>query len=210
MRRTPSLRCRLLILFTAVAGLLGLVAAAPAAALVTAPGDNGDVKVHRSTTPEFDQRDDTHVCVFYLDAFNFDGLQQVSWSIAEQPPTGRTQVSAGSITLNANGHGRTDDMSLPAGHYKMTWTFVGEHGRAKSKVFWSTCGASPSPSHSCACSASPSHSTQVAPTPTRSAAPGGRLAETGGRSADWLVVAGAVIAAGGALIRRARSPMRRH
>ncbi|HEU5428353.1 MAG TPA: hypothetical protein VFU74_15840, partial [Actinocrinis sp.] len=86
MRRSPSLRCRLLLLFTALAGLLGLVAAGPAAAFVMAPGDNGDVKIHASTTPVGDQRDETHVCVFYLDAFNFDTIQQVSWHIDQQQP----------------------------------------------------------------------------------------------------------------------------
>ena len=89
MRRSPRLRCHLLLLFTALTGLLGLVAAGPAAAFVMAPGDNGDVKIHASTTPVGDTRNEPKVCVFYLDAFNFDGLQQVSWHINQQPPTGK-------------------------------------------------------------------------------------------------------------------------
>lgn len=207
MRRSLSLRCRQLFLLTALAALFGLASAAPAAAFLMAPGDNGDVKIHASTTPVTDQRDQTHVCVFYLDAFNFDTIQQVSWTIHQQPPTGHAQVSSGSITLH-NGVGHTADMSLPAGHYKLTWTFVGEHGKAKFKVFWSTCGGKPTPhpSHSCACSVSPS-------VPASGAAsgkpgPGGKLAATGGETAGWLAVGGAALAAGGALIRRARRPAR--
>jgi hypothetical protein len=143
MPRRLGVRRRLTVLLTAV--LLGLLLPTSAWA---APGDNGDVKIHSSTTPTGDPRDETHVCVFYLDAFNFDTIQEVSWVINQQPPTGRAQVASGSLTLH-NGTGHTSDMSLPAGHYKLTWTFVGEHGKAKSKVFWSTCVAnSPSPSPS--------------------------------------------------------------
>ena len=47
----------------------------------TPPGDNGDVKIHNSTTPVTDERNEPHVCVFYLDAFNFDPAQSVSWRI---------------------------------------------------------------------------------------------------------------------------------
>lgn len=197
MRHSPSLRSRLLILSATCAGLLGL-AAAPAAALAMAPGDNGDVKIHAATTATLDQRNQTHVCLFYLDAFNFDGLQQVSWSIAQQPPTGRTRVSSGDITLGPTGQGRTTDMSLPAGHYKLTWTFAGEHGKAKSKVFWSTCHGKPSVNPS------------AKPSAPSSGGPGGKLAATGGQAPGWLGIAIGMLAAGGALVRRARESMRRN
>src|SRR5205085_7115345 len=94
-----------------------------------------------------DHRNVPHVCRFYLDAFNFDTVQQVSWHIYQQPPTGHALVKSGTLTL-ANGKGTSAVMSLPAGHYKLTWTFKGEHGRAKFKVFWSTCGVPVSPSPS--------------------------------------------------------------
>jgi len=198
-----------------------------------APGDNGDVKIHASTTPVDDTRNDPKVCVFYLDAFNFDGLQQVSWKINQQPPTGTAQVLSGAITLDQNGNGHTGNMTLPDGHYKMTWTFVGEHGRAKFKVFMVDCTGTPSPSSSasasasasasesasasaspsasCACSASPSASVSgsAMPPASSSAKPGtGKLAATGGEAMGWLALGGAALAAGGALVRRARRPMR--
>ncbi len=198
-----------------------------------APGDNGDVKIHASTTPVDDTRNDPKVCVFYLDAFNFDGLQQVSWKINQQPPTGTAQVLSGAITLDQNGNGHTGNLTLPNGHYKMTWTFVGEHGRAKFKVFMVDCTGTPSPSSSasasasasasesasasaspsasCACSASPSASVSGSAMPPASSSPKpgtGKLAATGGEAMGWLALGGAALAAGGALVRRARRPMR--
>ncbi|MQA97970.1 MAG: hypothetical protein GEV11_26400 [Streptosporangiales bacterium] len=104
------------------------------------PGDNGTVKVHRSTTPADDRRNEPHVCEFYLVGFNFDAGQDVSWQIRSWPPTGdRTVVSKGALELGDDGHGRTKDMSLPDGHYKLFWKFAGEHGKAKHKVFWVQC-----------------------------------------------------------------------
>ncbi|MFE0459197.1 hypothetical protein ACFW1A_08025 [Kitasatospora sp. NPDC058965] len=111
-----------------------------------APGDNGDVKIHLTTESQTDERDEPKVCAFYLAAFNFDTLTQVSWTISQQPPTGSAQVLAGDVTLTT-GAGRSADLSLPDGHYKLEWTFTGEHGNGKQKVFEVSC-ATPSPSPS--------------------------------------------------------------
>jgi hypothetical protein len=109
-------------------------------------GDNGTVKIHRSTTPVSDPRNEPHVCVFYLDAFGFDPGQSVSWQIKSWPPTGdRAVVSSGTLALGGSGGGFTGDMTLPNGHYKLYWNFTGEHGFAKQKVFWVACGAPTSP-----------------------------------------------------------------
>jgi len=112
------------------------------------------VKIHQSTTPVDDERNDPKVCVFYLDAFHFDTVQRVTWTISQQPPTGRARVSAGKIVLH-HGTGHTSDMTLPDGHYKLSWTFKHEHGSAKHKVFMVDC-ASPSPTPTPTPSASPS------------------------------------------------------
>lgn len=121
---------------------------AATAAAAARNGDNGTVKIHRSTTPVTDRRNQPHVCVFYLDAFGFDPGQSVSWRIKSWPPTGnRTVVASGVLTLNSNGGGRTGNKTLPNGHYKLFWNFTGEHGSAKHKVFWVKCAApTPSPS----------------------------------------------------------------
>ena len=62
-------------------------------------GDNGTVKIHNSSTPVTDRRNEPHVCVFYLDAFGFDPGQSVSWQIKSWPPTGdRAVVDQGTLT----------------------------------------------------------------------------------------------------------------
>ena len=111
----------------------------------TAGGDNGDVKIHNPITSVTDERNEPHVCVFYLDAFNFDSVQSVSWWIEAWAPTGTkgTVVDSGVITLDSSGNGFTADQVLPNGHYKLFWTFAGEKGAAKHKVFWVSCPATP-------------------------------------------------------------------
>jgi LPXTG-motif cell wall-anchored protein len=216
----------------------GLVAVASSAALLLAPvahaanGDNGDVKTHNSTTGEFDQRDEPKVCSFYLDAFDFDGLQNVDWHIeawANNDVEKGETVKTGSITLDSNGHGRTQDMSLPDGQYKLFWNFDGEKGAAKHKVFKVDCeeegggsssspSASPSPSDSASGSASPSPSSSdsasaepsgsAGSTPSSSADPqgGGDLAETGNGAPVGVLsaVAAVLLGAGGYLVVRRR------
>ncbi|MEV0843165.1 hypothetical protein AB0I55_26940 [Actinocatenispora sera] len=210
------------------ASLIGAGLGAPGAALA-APGDNGDVKIHNSGTPVEDPSDEPKVCVFYLDAFGFDGLQEVSWHINQQPPTGTAQVKAGTITLDANGNGHTADMTLPNGHYKLFWTWEGQHGAAKHKVFWVEC-ASPSPSVSPSDSVSPSPSVSpsdsvspstpvspsgsasptsaapVSPQPSGSGSAGPTLPVTGTPLGVLAAIAGALVAGGIAL----RIRMRRH
>lgn len=133
------------------------------------PGDNGDVKVHRSATSADDPRNEPKVCKFYLVGFNFDAGQQVSWKIRSWPPTGdRTVVSDGTLTLDADGHGRTPDMGLPDGHYKLFWNFDGEHGKAKHKVFWVKCApGKPNPPEQ----PKPSETPTPAPTPSPTTPP---------------------------------------
>jgi hypothetical protein len=117
-------------------------------AFADAPGDNGTVKIHDAKTGEELVKNEPHVCTFYLDAFYFDGRQQAAWEIDQQAPTGSAVAAKGDITLDAEGHGRTADMTLPDGHYKLVWNFDGEHGSGKHKVFWVTCdkGGTPTPS----------------------------------------------------------------
>ncbi|RKT19584.1 hypothetical protein BX285_4053 [Streptomyces sp. 1114.5] len=182
---------------------------APAA--LAAPGDNGDVKIHESTTPVTDQSDQPKVCVFYLDAFNFDTVQQVNWTISQQPPTGTAQVLAGSITL-VNGTGNTGNLTLPEGHYKLEWTFVGENGAAKQKVFDVSCPtSSPSPSPSPTNSPSPTSSPSPSHSPSHSPKPGphGGVGTGGGGTSgpDAAQVVGGlalVVGAGGIAIRAMR------
>ncbi|NWF28095.1 LPXTG cell wall anchor domain-containing protein [Streptomyces sp. PKU-EA00015] len=117
------------------------LSAAPAA-FATPPGDNGTVKIHDSATGEELRKNEPKVCEFYLDAFGFDAGQQVQWHIeawANNDLAKGETVKSGSLTLDADGHERTVDMTLPDGQYKLFWNFDGEHGKAKHKVFKSDC-----------------------------------------------------------------------
>ncbi|WP_431042559.1 hypothetical protein ACQUSR_11960 [Streptomyces sp. P1-3] len=196
------------------------------AAYATPPGDNGTVKIHDAATGEELRKNEPHVCTFYLDAFGFDGRQQADWKIVEMPPTGTkgAEAKSGAITLDDKGHGRSTDLSLPDGHYKLIWNFDGEHGKAKHKVFWTDCegkdedGATTAPSASASTSAGPSAKPSTPATPSESgsaAAPGaspsasaeaedGNLAETGAGSAVWVIggAAAALLVGGGLLVRR--------
>ncbi|GAA3766620.1 hypothetical protein GCM10022206_01420 [Streptomyces chiangmaiensis] len=169
----------------AVSGALALSALAMPAAHATAPGDNGTVKIHDAKTGEELRRNEPHVCTFYLDAFGFDAVQKVDWHIEAWAPTAATKgetVKSGAITLDGQGHGRTADLSLPDGHYKLFWNFDGEKGAAKHKVFWTDCenseggggGTTPSASESPSSSesSSPSHPAGAPAAPSASSGEG--------------------------------------
>ncbi|MEV6313900.1 LPXTG cell wall anchor domain-containing protein [Streptomyces sp. NPDC051776] len=186
-------------------------------AYATPPGDNGTVKIHDARTGEELRRNEPHVCTFYLDAFGFDGGQHVDWKIVEMPPTGTkgTEAKSGSLALDGEGHGRSADLSLPDGHYKLVWKFDGEHGRAKHKVFWTDCGdenpepgggpgGEPSGKPGDKPSSEPS-SEPAAPAPSPSSNGGGDLAETGASVTGMSVAAALLLAAGGVLALRRRA-----
>lgn len=220
------------------AGASAVLLLAPAAH-ATAPGDNGTVKIHDAKTGEELRRNEPHVCTFYLDAFGFDAVQQVDWHIEAWAPTAATKgetVKSGAITQDGQGHGRTDDLSLPDGHYKLFWNFDGEKGAAKHKVFWTDCkdsqggggGTTPStsvsptssasslPSGSAGATASPSASSgEGGAAPSADASPSaqagsGDLAETGSSAPVGLLsgAAAAMVAAGGYLVLRRRRASR--
>ncbi|MFJ4206024.1 LPXTG cell wall anchor domain-containing protein [Streptomyces sviceus] len=220
-------------------GVLSAVASAAflvaPVAHATPPGDNGTVKIHDATTGEELRKNEPHVCTFYLDAFGFDAVQEVDWHIEAWAPTADVKgetVKSGEITLDSDGHGRTEDLSLPDGHYKLFWNFDGEKGAAKHKVFWTDCedeeggggttatptaspsgtpgsdeSASPSagPSESAGASTEPGASPSVSSSASAQGSTGD-LAETGNGAPVGLLsgVAAALVAGGGYLVVRRR------
>lgn len=124
---------------------VALPLAVAGSASATVPGDNGDVKIHDITTGIDIEANNPHVCKFYLDAFNFDPAQKVHWEIdvwagSDSDDAKGTRVAQGDFTLKADGSGHTAPITLPNDHYKLFWTFDGENGKAKHKVFWVDCG----------------------------------------------------------------------
>ncbi|MFF1478026.1 hypothetical protein ACFVYD_10675 [Streptomyces sp. NPDC058301] len=132
----PTVRRPAVTAATAIA--LGLTGAALAPAAHAAPGDNGDVKIHNLGTRFTDTRNEPKVCGFYLDAFNFDVAQGITWSIQTQPLRAGGATLNGTITL-ASGTGHTLPLSLPDGQYKLTWNITGAKGAGKHKVFKVDC-----------------------------------------------------------------------
>lgn len=218
--------------FGAVCAAASAVLLLAPAAHATPPGDNGTVKIHDASTGEELRRNEPHVCAFYLDAFGFDGGQRVDWHIDAIPPSenkGET-VESGALTLDSEGHGRSEDLSLPDGHYKLFWNFEGEKGSAKHKVFWTDCedeqepgGSSPSVSASpssspgaseapsgepsgSASASSPAGGVVPASSPSPQGGADGDLAETGNGAPVGVLsgVAAALVAAGGCLVLRRR------
>ncbi|MFJ9041791.1 hypothetical protein ACIRF8_35140 [Streptomyces sp. NPDC102406] len=115
-----------------VAGLIAMPGAQ------AAPGDDGDIKVHKVTTRVNDERTNSQVCRFYLDAFNFDKVRTVLWEIHETAPTGDDRVMRGELRMR-DGRGFTYPMALPRGHYKVTWTYPRGKAAGESKPFQVIC-----------------------------------------------------------------------
>src|SRR2546423_11359789 len=58
-------------------------------------GNNGDVKIHDTTTAVEDHRNEPHVCSFYIDGFNFDARSNGMWRIERHAPTGSGVPTSG-------------------------------------------------------------------------------------------------------------------
>ncbi|MEV8625592.1 hypothetical protein [Streptomyces sp. NBC_01268] len=128
------------LLSAAVVGLtLGAATLAGAPAAFAAPGDDGDIKVHRAGTVEPDQSNQPQVCEFHFAAFNFNDLDTIHWDIYNQPPGTPPAVRSGDIALDSAHNGYSPDMTLPDGMYKVEVTWVGQQGAKKSKVFRVDC-----------------------------------------------------------------------
>jgi hypothetical protein len=122
-----------------------LASAAPGDDSVQVPnharGDNGTVKIHDPLTPEDNRRNVPKVCEFQVAAFGFDSAQDVSWEIVVQGgrPSDRELMLSDTIVLDDQGEGMTEVLELPDGHYRLNWTFEGENGDGKHKVFKVRC-----------------------------------------------------------------------
>ena len=132
-------------LLTVLATLLFYAYAFAAPASADPGGNNGDVKIHDTGTAMEDHRNEPHVCNFYIDGFNFDGRSSGSWRIEGWAPTGSGVKSSNSWgPADGNGNWRSNNISLPDGHYKLfaKQTQPMTPGGEKQKVFWVECGPS--------------------------------------------------------------------
>ncbi|MET9534908.1 MULTISPECIES: hypothetical protein [unclassified Streptomyces] len=111
------------------------VSLAAASSAAAAPGDSGDVRIHKPGTSGSDTRDATTVCRFNLAAANFGpDLATIPWTIKPAPPNPNLPSLVSSLPV-LNGSGTTTNLALPNGQYQLTWTAPG----AKSKSFRVDC-----------------------------------------------------------------------
>ncbi|MDG9718107.1 hypothetical protein [Streptomyces sp. DH24] len=137
---TTSVRPRRAAALAVLAAAGSTLLVAPTA--VAAPGDNGDIKVHSVGTASDDPVNEPKVCNFYLAAFNFDPGQTVTWTVETQPKVPGGPSESGVLAL-PTGAGKTKNMKLPDGTYKVTWKIVGGLGDDKHKVFKVDCPDDP-------------------------------------------------------------------
>jgi LPXTG-motif cell wall-anchored protein len=118
--------------------------AAPAA-YATASGDDGVVRIRDAATGEWSQETEPTVCSFLLDASGFAGLPQVGWKIVEMRPSGGrgTVAETGALTLDDEGRGRSEKLSLKDGRYRLVWRFGGEDGDTDRRLFRVDCDGVP-------------------------------------------------------------------
>ncbi|WP_030045145.1 hypothetical protein, partial [Streptomyces resistomycificus] len=103
---------------------------------VAAPGDNGDIKAHMVGTAAAARLNQPKVCLFYLEAFNFDVAQGINWTVEPRVAQAGTTATLSGVATLANGAGVTGNLSLPAGQYKLSWKVVpGGNPAGKSKLF---------------------------------------------------------------------------
>lgn len=107
-----------------------------AAPAMAAPGDDGDIKIHRVGVPFGVPKDDPAVCRFYLDGVNFDSLTRLTYMIQANPPLPSTATVTGTLVLTG-GAGHSDPISLTDGQYTLMWTVP--TGTPKVKIFRVNC-----------------------------------------------------------------------
>ncbi|MEV6961615.1 hypothetical protein AB0M97_20915 [Streptomyces sp. NPDC051207] len=137
---TTSVRPRRAAALAVLATAGSMLLAAPTAS--AAPGDNGDIKIHSATTAADDPVNEPKVCDFYLAAFNFAPGQTVNWTVETQPKVPNGPTESGVLTL-PTGAGKTKNLKLPDGTYKVTWKTVGGMGADKQKTFKVDCPDDP-------------------------------------------------------------------
>lgn len=129
-----------------IAGAAALLLAQPTHALAQEepPGNQGTVKIHESTTPDSDRRNEPKVCAFRIVGFGFPDDSDIELSIeghgGPNAGTGSYAGTVGADDLSAEGDWAIAGPSLADGMYKLTTDNTTAPGNAKHKVFKVECG----------------------------------------------------------------------
>ena len=120
--------------------LVGALTIASVSTVAAANGNNGTVKIQEgASNAEPITKNEPHVCTFHMLFLFADAVQDGSWWIDQQPPTGRDQsVLKGTYVTDLNGEYATVEYGLPIGHYTLNWEGRDDQN-IKHKTFWVTC-----------------------------------------------------------------------
>jgi hypothetical protein len=135
----------------AIAGAAALLLAQPvqASAQEEPPGNRGTVKIHESTTPDSDRRNEPKVCTFRIVGFGFPGDANIELSIeGHGGPNAGTGSFADTIEageLSPEGDWAIAGPTLADGMYKLTADNTTAPGNAKHKVFKVECASGGQP-----------------------------------------------------------------
>src|SRR5687767_6058502 len=128
-----------------IAGTAALLLAYPlqASAQEEPPGNRGTVKIHESTTPDSDRRNEPKVCTFRLVGFGFPDDANIELSIeGHGGPNAGTGSFADTIEageLSPEGDWAIAGPTLADGMYKLAADNTTAPGNAKHKVFKVEC-----------------------------------------------------------------------
>ncbi|THA26036.1 LPXTG cell wall anchor domain-containing protein [Streptomyces sp. RKND-216] len=142
-------------------------------AAFASPHGSGTVRMHDAASGRQLAGEDRRVCSFFLAAVGFDGRQQVGWKVVERA-TG-TVAETGELLLDGAGSGRSGDLALDEGRYRLVWDQRGADGEGSGRrAFEVDCDGVPEEETADGPQAS------VPPSPSASAEPGagGEDAET--------------------------------
>lgn len=100
------------------------------------------MRIHDAATGAVLPGVDRRVCSFYLAVSEFDGRRQVGWKIVQR--SSGTVAETGDVALDGQGGGRSADLALGDGRYRLVWDFRGNGGAdAGSALFEVDCDGVP-------------------------------------------------------------------
>ncbi|MDT0382648.1 LPXTG cell wall anchor domain-containing protein [Streptomyces sp. DSM 42041] len=96
------------------------------AAFASPHGGSGTVRMHDAASGRELSGADRQVCSFFLVAAGFDGRQQIGWKVVER--ASGTVAETGELLLDGEGSGRSGDLALDEGRYRLVWDRRGADG----------------------------------------------------------------------------------
>lgn len=123
----------------AVVTVAATVALLSAPATAYADGAGGTLELYDAASGEELPDDGSAVCSFYLALSGFEG-RRVGWKVVEE--SSGTVAETDAVALDGDGNGRSEELSLRDGRYRLVWDFEGG-GATEHRVFDVECDGLP-------------------------------------------------------------------